>query len=163
QHLGPGRKEAPVHLLIGLDRHAEFELLNRHLALFCRTAIIRPPTARPSAALQAGVAAAVGEAAIDGQIRRICVGLTTIEARAAFAAHERPTIIRPPAKMSEIGRSWRGGRAVECAGLENRLAREGHGSSNLPLSVSYRNSAVNSRFLSTLDPSAEHRFSPFFA
>src|SRR2546421_8740674 len=39
--------------------------------------------------------------------------------------------------MSEIGRSWRGGRAVECAGLENRLAREGHGSSNLPLSVRF--------------------------
>src|SRR5438128_5379981 len=31
----------------------------------------------------------------------------------------------------------RGGRAVECAGLENRLAREGHGSSNLPLSVRF--------------------------
>ena len=32
--------------------------------------------------------------------------------------------------------SWRGGRAAECAGFENRSARKGSGSSNLPLSVS---------------------------
>jgi hypothetical protein len=32
--------------------------------------------------------------------------------------------------------SWRGGRVVECAGFENRSARKGSGSSNLPLSVS---------------------------
>jgi hypothetical protein len=31
--------------------------------------------------------------------------------------------------------SWRGGRVVECAGFENRSARKGSGSSNLPLSV----------------------------
>src|SRR4051812_3484916 len=30
---------------------------------------------------------------------------------------------------------WRGGRVVECAGFENRSARKGSGSSNLPLSV----------------------------
>jgi len=31
--------------------------------------------------------------------------------------------------------SWRGGRVVECAGFENRSARKGSGSSNLPPSV----------------------------
>ena len=31
--------------------------------------------------------------------------------------------------------SRRGGRVVECAGFENRSARKGSGSSNLPLSV----------------------------
>ena len=38
--------------------------------------------------------------------------------------------------------TWRGGRVVECAGFENRSARKGSGSSNLPLSVSPEPPAV---------------------
>lgn len=40
-------------------------------------------------------------------------------------------------------RQRRGDRVVECAGLENRLVRKGHGSSNLPLSVLYATSIAN--------------------
>lgn len=40
-----------------------------------------------------------------------------------------------PSSASVSGRSWRGGGVAERAGFENRLAREGHGGSNPPLSV----------------------------
>ena len=37
--------------------------------------------------------------------------------------------------MLESASTWRGGRVVECTGFENRQARKGLGSSNLPLSA----------------------------
>jgi len=58
----------------------------------------------------------------------------------------------------------RGDRVVECAGLENRLARKGHGSSNLPLSacrVARGSSAMESRPLAYLRRSQNHPFVAF--
>ena len=44
---------------------------------------------------------------------------------------------------------WRGGRAAECAGFENRSARKGSGSSNLPLSVPFLTPTVSTIFSGT--------------
>ncbi len=51
---------------------------------------------------------------------------------------------------------WRGGRVVECAGFENRSARKGRGSSNLPLSVQNRHKL---RFIRSCDAVLSASFS----
>ena len=44
-----------------------------------------------------------------------------------------------PLGLIASARSGRGGRAVDCTGLENRQTRKGFGSSNLPLSANIIN------------------------
>src|SRR4051794_37850006 len=66
EHFRPRGVHALVDLLIGLDRHYEFELFSGHFTFLSSFAIIRAATPRPAAALQARVRAAFKTAAALG-------------------------------------------------------------------------------------------------
>src|SRR3954447_11354537 len=55
----------------------------------------------------------------------------------------RPRLKSRPTSTTLRQRLRRGGRVVECAGFENRSARKGSGSSNLPLSARKVTTHVN--------------------
>src|SRR2546423_12394 len=84
EHFRPGREQALIDLLISLNRHAEFKLLDRHLALFGRSTIIRATTSRPATTLQAGIAPSVPRPAVNGQIFRIGFNLSAVDACATI-------------------------------------------------------------------------------
>src|SRR5258708_2725649 len=63
ENLRPRRVHPAIDLLVGLDRHHEFELLGVHLALFSLAAFIRPPATGAASAFQAGVISTIHAAA----------------------------------------------------------------------------------------------------
>src|SRR6266487_1238224 len=84
QHLGPGREHLLVHLLVCLDRHAEFELLRGHFAFLRGLAVIASASPRPGATLEARVVATVNSrAALRAGVPRVRLRLlTTVNAHA---------------------------------------------------------------------------------
>ena len=82
----------------------------------------------------------------------ICVYLRSSAAQPHFWSHfgalrggrAKPHHFDPPTPRRYTPRPpRRGGRVVECAGFENRSARKGRGSSNLPLSVQLRQNSTS--------------------
>ena len=73
---------------------------------------------------------------LGGEIQRSSVQSGEVKSDAVRSRGAPGKAERNPGFEGSNGVSWRGGRVVECAGFENRSARKGSGSSNLPLSVS---------------------------
>src|SRR4051812_8804461 len=68
EDLRPRRVHLAIDLLVGLDRHHEFELLGVHLALFSAASFIRAPAAWAASAFKTGVVATFNAGATLGTV-----------------------------------------------------------------------------------------------
>src|SRR4051812_30154891 len=120
QDLGPGGVHPLVDLLVGLDRHHEFELVPGHLALLGAAAVVAAAAPRAAAALQARVLAAVvaaatllaGVTAFSGRLHAALQAAAAVdEALAAVGALAAATLVASAgARGGRRARRGRGGQ-----------------------------------------------------